>query len=105
MRRKRAKLVCGELPPSLLSGFREKVKLLSISDSTETLSLRIQLDYSRQTMKTDQNISAFSKRLPCYAEIYNNCIVAGETLTSSRPNAENESRRRYMTVSCQTMAA
>lgn len=34
------------VPLLSLSGFSEKVKLLCISDSTETLSLRIQLDYS-----------------------------------------------------------
>lgn len=47
---------------SFLSGFGEKVKLFRISDSTETLSLRIQLDYSGQMMKINQNPSAFSSQ-------------------------------------------
>lgn len=64
-------------------GFSEKVKLLCISDSAETLSLRIQLDYSGQALKINQNISAFSERAPELPEIYNNCIVTAATLAST----------------------
>lgn len=47
-----------------LGGLIEKVKFLCFSDSAETLCLRIQLDYSGQMMKRNQNISAFSERAP-----------------------------------------
>lgn len=47
-----------------LSSFSGKVKLLCLSDSAETLSLRIQLDYSGQMMKINQNISALGERAP-----------------------------------------
>ncbi len=66
-----------------LGGFSEKVKLLCSSDSAETLSLRIQLDYSGQAMKINQNISAFSERAPELPEIYNNCIVTAATLAGT----------------------
>lgn len=42
-----------------LGGFSEKVELLRVSDGTETLSLRIQLDYSGQTMKINQKYFSF----------------------------------------------
>lgn len=69
MLKARRQLVYGEhlftaLPFFFPCGFIEKVKLLCFSDSTETLSLKIQLDYSGQTMKRNQNISAFSERAP-----------------------------------------
>lgn len=48
----RRKAACAWTTALLLfvDGFRENVKLLCIFDSAETLSLRIELDYSGQTI-------------------------------------------------------
>lgn len=72
-----------------LGGFSEKVKLLCISDSTETLSLRIQLDYSGQTMKINQKYFSFQLSSAVLPEIYNNCIVTAVASASARPDEEH----------------
>lgn len=72
-----------------LCAFSEKVKLLCISDSTETLSLRIQLDYSGQTMKINQKYFSFQRRSTVLPDIYNNCIVTAVASARTRPDAEH----------------
>lgn len=81
-----------------LVGFREKVKLLCVPDSTETLSLRIQLDYSGQTVKKPKNISAFSEKTVVLPEIYSNCIVMAATLAGTRRKQDGGLTQNMMSL-------